>query len=300
MILLIAGILAVLCIGLLIYLLVLRHQLRQITDELQKNRTFSYNKQITVSLFDGVLNALTAEINRTLDHQRTLKLETQRAENHLKQSVSDIAHDLRTPMTVIKGNLQLLTQEPLSQQGKEYLTVCCEKTDTLKNMADAFFEMSVLESSNQPANMQRINLTKTVMQFLADSEAVIRTHQLEPEIVFPEKNLFIHADEQLLNRMLGNLLNNILKYADGSFRLSLESDAQTCRIIFANPVRTGQMPDTTQMFERSYRADTSRGSGNAGLGLYIVRLLAEKQDAQVSAALEEGILILTVQFASAA
>lgn len=300
MILLIAGILAVLCIVLLIYLLVLRHQLRQITDELQKNRTFSYNKQITVNLFDGALNALTAEINRTLDYQRTLKLETQRAENHLKQSVSDIAHDLRTPMTVIKGNLQLLTQEPLSQQGREYLTVCCEKTDTLKNMADAFFEMSVLESSNQPANMQRINLTKTVMQFLADSEAVIRTHQLEPEIVFPEKNLFIHADEQLLNRMLGNLLNNILKYADGSFRLSLESDAQTCRIIFTNPVRTGQMPDTTQMFERSYRADTSRGSGSAGLGLYIVRLLAEKQDADVSAAAENGILTLTVQFASAA
>ena len=291
-----ASILAVLCAGLFIYLLILRHQLRQITEEMQRNRTLSYNKQISLSLLDGAVNALGTGINQMLDDQRRLKLETVRAENNLKQSVSDIAHDLRTPMTVIKGNLQLLAQEQLSQQGAEYLAVCREKTDTLKDMADAFFEMSVLESSNEPVNLQKVDLTRVLMQFLADSEAVIRTHGLEPEIRLPEKSVFVHADEQLLLRMLGNLLNNIIKYADGSFRLTLETNGKSGRIVFANPVRPGQMPDTGRMFERCYRADTSRSGGSAGLGLYIVRLLAEKQNAAVSAAAEDGILTLTVIF----
>lgn len=292
----IIGILGALCLFLLIRLLAVRRQLRQIITELRKNRELSYNKLLSVDLFDRSVNDLSAEINQTLDYQKYLKRETQRAENNLKQSVSDIAHDLRTPMTVINGNLQLLSQEPLSQQGREFLDICREKTDTLRQMADAFFEMSVLESSNTPANMQRVNLTKILMQFLADSEAVIRLHHLEPEIIFPEKDVFLSADEQLLLRMLGNLLNNIIKYADGSFTLTLEQDAAHCRIIFANPVRAGQMPDTERMFERCYRADTARSGGSAGLGLYIVRLLAEKQNANVSASAENGFLTLTVIF----
>ena len=292
----IIGILGALCLFLLIRLLAVRHQLRLIITELRKNRELSYNKLLSVDLFDRSVNDLSAEINQSLDYQKFLKRETQRAENNLKQSVSDIAHDLRTPMTVINGNLQLLSQEPLSQQGREFLDICREKTDTLRQMADAFFEMSVLESSNTPANMQRVNLTKILMQFLADNEAVIRLHHLEPEIIFPEKDVFLSADEQLLLRMLGNLLNNIVKYADGCFTLTLEQDAEHCRIIFANPVRAGQMPDTERMFERCYRADTARSGGSAGLGLYIVRLLAEKQNAQVSASAENGILTLTVTF----
>lgn len=289
--------LAVLCAALFGYIIAMKLQIRSIRRELHRNLDPSYDRQLSVSLFDPSLNSLASEINRSLDHQRRLKRDAVRAENNLRQSVSDIAHDLRTPMTVINGNLQLLSQEKnLSQQGSEYLATCREKADKLKEMADAFFELSVLESDDTAAEIRQVNLTKVLMQFLADSEAAIRLHGLEPQIVFPEKTVFIRADEQMLTRMLGNVLNNIIKYARDSFRLEVAESAGQCTISFANPVRTGEMPDTELMFERSYRADASRSGGSAGLGLFIVRLLAEKQGAQVGASAEENVLTLTMTF----
>ena len=289
--------LTALCAALFGYIVAMKLQMRSLRRELHRNLDPSYDRQLSVSLFDPSLNSLASEINRSLDHQRRLKRDAVRAENNLKQSVSDIAHDLRTPMTVINGNLQLLSQEEhLSQQGKEYLATCREKADKLKNMADAFFELSVLESDGTAAEIRQVNLTKVLMQFLADSEAAIRLHGLEPHIVFPEKTVFIRADEQMLTRMLGNVLNNIIKYARDSFRLEVAESAEQCTVLFSNPVCAGEMPDTELMFERSYRADASRSGGSAGLGLFIVRLLAEKQGAQVCASAEENVLTVKMTF----
>lgn len=292
-----AGILLILCIVLLIWLVSIKMQVRRIRDELTRNLAPDYNRQISVTLLDGGLNRLAAEMNRSLDCQRRLKRDAVRAENALKQSVSDIAHDLRTPMTVIKGNLQLIAQEEqLSARGAEYLATCREKADALKEMADAFFELSVLESGDAEAQIRTVNLTKILMQFLADSEAAIRLHGLEPEIILPEKTISIRADEQMLLRMLGNVLNNILKYAKDTFRLEVMQDETCCKIVFSNAVPAGTMPDPEQMFQRSYRANASRSGSGAGLGLFIVRLLAEKQHAQVSASAAEQILTLQMQF----
>lgn len=292
-----AGVLLLICTVLLFRLVSIRRQIRLLKEELERNLDPSYNRQLTVTLLDSGLNRLAAEMNRSLDCQRRLKRDAVRAENDLKQSVSDIAHDLRTPMTVIKGNLQLLAQEEqLSPHGKEHLAICCEKAEALKDMADAFFELSVLESDGAAAQIRTVNLTKVLMQFLADSEAAIRLHGLEPEIVLPEKTCSIRADEQMLLRMLGNVLNNILKYAKDTFRLEVRREGACCTILFSNTVPAEQMPDPERMFLRSYRADASRSGGGAGLGLFIVRLLAEKQNAQVSASAEEHILTLMMRF----
>lgn len=293
-------VLLILCIALTIYIVIMKLQLRQVTKELHRNLDPAYNRQITVTLLDSSLSRLTAEINCSLDAQRRLKRDAERAERSLRQSVSDIAHDLRTPMTVIKGNLQLLAQEEqLSARGADYLAISREKADALKEMADTFFEMSVLESDDAAAQLTQVNLTKVLMQFLADSEAAIRLHHLEPAIAFPEKTVYIKADEQMLLRMLGNVLNNLLKYAKGSFRLSVSQDDAGCTLAFSNPVAADQMPDPSLMFTRSYRADASRSGGSAGLGLYIVRLLAEKQNAKVSAETAGNLLTISITFPNA-
>ena len=293
-------VLLILCIVLVIYLVIMKIQLRQIEAELHRNLDPAYNRQVTVTLLDRTLSSLSAEINRSLDTQRRLKRDAERAERSLRQSVSDIAHDLRTPMTVIKGNLQLLAQEEhLSERGAEYLAISREKADALKEMADTFFEMSVLESDDAAAQLTQVNLTKVLMQFLADSEAAIRLHHLKPEILFPKKTVHIKADEQMLLRMLGNVLNNLLKYAKGSFRLSVSQDDSGCTLAFSNPVAADQMPDPALMFTRSYRADASRSGGSAGLGLYIVRLLAEKQNAAVSASTADNLLTISIVFPNA-
>ena len=286
----ISVILAIACIALAVHLVSLKSEMRKLKTELELTRNKNYNRQLTVSLIDKDFSSLVTEMNKNLDYQKRMKLESERAERNLKQSVSDIAHDLRTPLTVIKGNLQMLeSEEKLTEQGREYLRICSEKSESMKQMADEFFELSVLESDSTEVTLSKVNITNLLMQFIADNEAVIRSCRLNPEVIFPEKTVFAQADEQLLLRMFGNLLNNVVKYAEHDFEIALEVTDNKCIVTFSNPVNSENI-DTEHLFDRTYRADKSRHGTSAGLGLYIVKLLAEKQGAEVSAELKDNVL----------
>ncbi len=293
-------VLFLLCVWLVIYIIRLKAGMKDIKNELILTRNMEYNRQLTVDLLDDNLSEMTAEMNRNLDYQKKLKEKSEAAELSLKQSVSDIAHDLRTPLTVISGNLQMLKKEcDLSPAALEYIRASEDRCRALKVMADDFFELSVLESDYTSAQTERISLTNELMQFVVDNEAVIRANNLEPDIVFPEKTVFAMADRVLLSRMLGNLLNNVIKYAEDSFRLELSENDEGSIITFSNKLDSQRVIDTTKLFERTYRADKSRSGSGAGLGLYIVKLLAEKQNAQVFAFTESGKLFVGVKFKKA-
>lgn len=315
------------CVGLVLYLLALKRELQNLKKELSFTRERGYNRQLTVSLFDRDLTMLGAEMNHNLDYQKQLKREAEQSELKLKQSISDIAHDLRTPLTVIKGNLQMLAQDDsISSKAREYVKLCQSKSEVLKDMVNDFFEMSVLESDSTQVELSEIDITKLLMQFIIDHETIIREHHLVPDIRLPERSVTVFADEQMLLRMLGNLLGNVLKYAKESFWISVEAmgadlkaDVETgtdtdiksesesdavsdsgvasrCRITFANRVEHDFPPDAEHLFERTYRGNQARTGTGAGLGLYIVRLLADKQGAQVYATKEKDCLAFHMVF----
>lgn len=302
MILVVSSVLLLLiAILLFVYVFFINRQLREISEELLLTRDESYNRQLTVSLMNRNLTRLAVEINRNLDYQKQLKLKSEQAELELKQSVSDIAHDLRTPLTVIKGNLQMLNQSGfVSESGRKYLKICREKTDVLRIMVDDFFELSVLESDHTVAQKKAVNMTSVLTRFIVDQEAVIREHGLTPDIIMPERDVIVSADEEMLNRMLGNLLNNVIKYAKDSFRLSMEvqeiGTQAVCRIIFANEVDSDCSIDVGHLFDRTYRGNQARQGSGAGLGLYIVKLLAKKQGVEVLAVQEGNELQLLMCF----
>lgn len=294
----ISAVLAVFCVGILIYLRRMKRQLRKIKEELKETTDKSYNRQVRVDLFDKDLTAMTTQLNKNLDYQKQLKLETEKAEKSIRRSVSDIAHDLRTPLTVMKGNLQMLRmEETLSEKGIQYVDACVQKADEMREMADDFFQLSLLESDLEAVERKRVDMTEALLQFLVTQEAVIRTKGLEPDVVFPQKSIFALADENLLGRMFGNLLNNVLRHAKGdTFQIRLEELDAECVITFSNVVDAPETLNVEALFERTYRGEKARTGNGAGLGLYIVKLLAEKQKGSVKARLQENILEISVIF----
>lgn len=279
-------VLAVLLIILLsIHLWRIKRQLRKMREEIQKSRELSYNKQISINLIDSQLIDLAAEVNQLLDYEKQLKFETQQKQNQLKQSISDIAHDLRTPITVVKGNLQLLARRvQAGSREQEQIQICMDKTEALQKMVDEFFELSLLESEDAEVELEKIDLTTFTAQFMITYEDVIRQYQLEPEIRLPDRSLFVMANREFLERIVGNLLNNVFKYARDSFQLRLEQTSDDRVILsFENHLEKETTIDVRHLFDRTYRGDRARNGHSAGLGLYIVKLLAEKQNAQVFA-----------------
>ncbi len=294
-------VLSLVSIILLGWVIIIKKNVRETRDELRKTKEEDYNRQICVSLVDKDVESLVAEINSNLEYQKSLKLEEERSRRQLEQSISDIAHDLRTPLTVVKGNLQMLEKEELSESGREYLKISSRKATTLKSMVDEFFELSVLESDSKPVELCKLDVINFLSEFVIENETLIRDKNLTPDISFPEKSVFIQANREILNRVFSNLISNILKYAKDSFELSVfeeessdKPQQKVCRIRIGNNVEDPASIDIDHIFDRTYRADKARSDGSAGLGLYIAKLLTEKQKGSINATLEDSKLYFDV------
>lgn len=306
-------VLSLCCLFLLRRWALLRISIKEITNELRKTRNPGYDRLLRVDLSDKNLNELAKEINDNLSFQKKIKLETERRSKILEQSVSDTCHDLRTPLTVIKGNLQLLENEVSSTEGKKYLQISNNKADALKVMVDEFFELSVLESDSKPVELEKIDVTAFLTDYIIENESIIRKKKINPEISFPDKAVNIRASGELLSRVFSNLISNIMKYAVDGFILKVYPDPITYKneqpymlasdgecnmyhIRLGNRVKDPELIDIQHIFERSYRADKARTDGSAGLGLYIAKLLCEKQKADVKATLEDDFIYFDLYF----
>ncbi len=294
-------VLSLVSIILLGWVIIIKKNVRETRDELRKTKDEDYNRQLRVSLMDRDVEKLVAEINSNLEYQKSLKLEEEKSRRQLEQSISDIAHDLRTPLTVVKGNLQMLEKEELSESGREYLKISSRKATTLKSMVDEFFELSVLESDSKLVELCKLDVISFLSEFVIENETLIRDKNLTPDISFPEKSVFIQANREMLNRVFSNLISNILKYAKDSFELSVfeeessdKPQQKVCRIRIGNNVEDSASIDIDHIFDRTYRADKARSDGSAGLGLYIAKLLTEKQKGSINATLEDSKLYFDV------
>lgn len=295
----ICGTLGIVCIILLSYIIGLKRNMRGMRAELEFSKKEDYNRQVRISIYDKELTMLAAGVNEMLDYQKKIKHHTAETEQKMQRGASDIAHDLRTPLTVIKGNLQMLQKNgALSSQDRNYVEICLKKTDELRDMSDNFFDMVVLETAESEVEIKPVDITNLIAQFIVDCESVICEKGCEPQIHLPEKSMMICANEQMLLRMLHNLLNNTLKYAEGNFQIRIREnpDGGVCDICFGNTVKRGTEPDVERIFERTYRGGGARNGSGAGLGLYIVKLLAHKQGAEVSAGLKGQYLEIVLHY----
>lgn len=281
---------------LLIRLLIIRSDLRKIREELVRNRAEGYDRQITTTLVDRKMESMVAEINRDLSYQKQLKLEAMRTRKMMEQSASDIAHDLRTPLTVIRGNLQMVNGSNLPPEERECLHAALRRTEELKVLVEEFYEISLLESGDVEVKTVPLDLTEFVKEFILDHEVMIREKGLEPVLTIPEKAVTICTDRHMLTRIMSNLMNNVYKYADGSFFLELAEIDSLARITLGNRLKDGTRVELEHLFDRTYRADKARSEGGAGLGLYIVKLLAGRIGGEIRAKEKDGILQFEIDF----
>lgn len=278
----------------------LKRVLRQISAELGKTRQEGYDRPLRIPLMDGALEEMAAELNKNLAYQKALKLQTGHARSQMKQAVSDIAHDLRTPLTVIRGNLQMLGMEPLSDRGQQYLSACEHRTEGLKIMVDEFFELSLLESGDMEMCPEKIELAEFLAELVLEHEVMIRKKGLTPELQL--RPVYLVIDRRVLMRVMGNLLQNLYRYSDQTFSIFTEECAREgegekqVRVTVGNRMRPGVEVDTAHLFGRTYRADRTATAGSAGLGLYIVRLLVEKSGGRIEAFLREGWMYFRMEW----
>ena len=293
------GIIVVLAVAvavLAVRTVVMRREIRSMSRQLEDLSAGRSEKKISLTLVDARLNELATQINENMELQKQLRIDARKSEQRLKDSIAGVSHDLRTPLTAIIGYIQMLERSGLNGEQQEKATIILKKANAMRELVEIFFELSVIESGQSELAEEAVNFTNIVSEAVVDFIPRFEAAELEPDVDLGDKSLYIAGDTTALGRIVQNLLSNALKYTAGRVKVALEERDGEIILTVVNEVRPDTPPDMERIFERFYTGDDCRNSGSAGLGLYIVKLLAEKMQGAVSASLENKMLSVYVVF----
>ena len=275
----------------LIYLLILRHSIREVAEELEEKLRTDTNTLISISIGDSSVQLLASRINRQLRALRKERLKLQTGNDELTTAVTNISHDLRTPLTAICGYLDLLEQEPQSEKTGRYLAVIRERTDAMRSLTEELFRYSVITATTDELCMEEVFLNDILEQSLAGFYGALSARGITPELQMPEEKVVRRLDAAALRRIFDNILSNAVKYSSGDLAVSLMPDGA---VTFSNSAPSLSRVQAERLFDRFYTVETARSS--TGLGLSIAKLLTEKMDGTITAEYESGHLQICIAF----
>ena len=281
--------LAALC--LLAYLLVLRHSLREAAEELDEKLRTDTNTLISISSSDRAMQSLVTHINRQLQALRRERLRLHSGNAELTVAVTNISHDLRTPLTALCGYLDLLEQEPQTEAAARYLAVIRERTDAMRALTEELFRYSVLTATADELHTEPVCLNDVLEQSLAGFYGTLSARGITPSVHLPEEKVIRPLDATALRRVFDNILSNAAKYSDGDLAVVLAPDGE---VTFSNRASALSRVEAARLFGRFYTVISARGS--TGLGLSIAKLLTEKLHGTISADYENETLRICIAF----
>ncbi|CEN83786.1 histidine kinase [[Clostridium] sordellii] len=286
--------LEILIIIIMLYTLIrfisLKKQLRKIEKQV-------YNKErVNITLNDRDIENLAATINNNMQEQKQVEIDIMNREERLKQNISDIAHDLRTPLASIRGYITLL-DNCTEQEKKEYINIIERKSEELNLLINNFYEISLFDNSSLKIQTTSIDIVQVIMEIVISNYALIKNNEIEIDNRLPEKQIKIYGEELTCKRIIQNLISNSIKYSNGYISIQLDEFDNEVIFTIKNSVLELKESDLDHLFERFYTVDKSRNHSGSGLGLYIVKLLLKKIGGEVrDISLEDGILSISIMF----
>ncbi len=218
------------------------------------------------------INSITDGLNKAVANE----LKSERLKTEL---ITNVSHDIRTPLTSIITYIDLLKNEKDPAKLKEYIGVLDQKSKRLKTLTDDLFEASKASSGNIPVQLEKIDIVSLINQGLGEVSDKIEALELVFRMNCPEEKIYVTADGKLIWRSIENLLSNIFKYALRGSRvyISIEDLGNECLITFKNISAYELNISAEELMERFKRGDESRSSQGSGLGLTIAKSLIEIQ-----------------------
>lgn len=288
---------AVLVVGLLavvltIKVVLLRKSARVLRQELLRRRNEETNTLLSLPSRDREMRLLTSTLNRELRSLRQDRLRYQQGDQELKDAVAGISHDLRTPLTAISGYLELLKSQQLPPDATRYLEQVESRTQSMKRLTEELFQYSVA-ASTEKLELQPVDLGRALEETLLAFCGALESRGITPEIHLTEKKVIRYLDPGALNRVLGNLLTNALKYSAGDLSVSLDESG---RIAVSNSAPQLDPITTGRLFDRFYTVEAAKNS--TGLGLSIAKALTERMGGRIWAEFSQGRLTLLVEWQS--
>ncbi|MBQ7900790.1 MAG: HAMP domain-containing histidine kinase, partial [Clostridia bacterium] len=214
------------------------------------------------------------DIAKGLDESVAAKLKAERLKTDL---ITNVSHDLKTPLTSIINYTELLSKvDGLPEEARDYLQIIAQKSDRLKNLTQDLFDISKVQSGNESIVLEKLDIGLLINQSLGEHDSEIRKSELK-FCVDAAKGLYVCADGRKMSRVISNLLNNILKYTMKNTRVFITAAEKGNEVVleFKNIASYPMEFDADEITGRFVRGDESRTAEGNGLGLAIAKSYTE-------------------------
>lgn len=281
----------ILCVAALLLKLYYMHKAaREIEEAFAERLITDTNTLIGISSRDSHMRHLANEINSQLRILRRERHRFQQGDLELKSAVTNISHDLRTPLTAVCGYLDLLEWEEKSPQAERYVDIIRDRTEVMRQLTEELFRYSVLSSPDYGVQVGTVSIGEVLEESIAGYYATLQAHNITPDIRMPEQKVVRSLNRAALSRIFANLLNNAVKYSSGDLDITLTEKGE---ITFVNTAAELDEVQVGKLFDRFYTVETGRKA--TGLGLSIAKLLVEQMHGSIKADYRRQRLYICIQ-----
>lgn len=277
---------------LLIKIIVLRVSVKELKIDYEERATLKSNTLLRVNSRDRELRELTISMNKTLEELRSAFQQYEQGDLELKNAITNISHDLRTPLTSISGYLEMSDEIDKSDDLKRYLDIIKERTEAMKDLTEELFDYSIMTSGEVNEEKSDVDVNRVLEDCVMNFYPLFVERGIEPVLDITEKHIIRSLYPSYVERIITNLLSNALKYSDGDLEISLSDSGKLC---IANSAKALTDVDVKKLFNRFFTVENARNN-STGLGLSIVKLFAQRMDCKLDAFYEDGKLFIEIEF----
>lgn len=280
---------AVVIIMLCVKIYLLKKSAREISAQFADRLKNDTNNLIYVSSSDKDIRRLAESLNAQLSAMRAEELSYIQGNRELKSAVTNISHDLRTPLTAICGYLDMIQKTDDPEKQARYLSIMKERADMMKHLTEELFRYSVIVSDETELKTETVFVNQLLAESISSFYPTLSEKGIAPKITITEERVERKLDSDALSRVFSNLLNNAAKYSDGDLEIALTESGE---ITFSNTAKELSAVEVEQLFDRFYTVEAARHS--TGLGLSIARSLIQRMGGSITAEYSDERLTIRI------
>lgn len=286
-------VLAIALIIAIIYIILLNIDISKMNRKIDWLSHSKSNIKLTTGTFNKQLSELIIRINEVLEKESQIEIQSMKMDKEMKQIITNISHDLRTPLTSAIGYIQLAQDDKVPiEKKKQYLEIVETRLKVLTKLLEDFFEFTKILENKVEIEKEKINISSLLNETLLTYYEDFRNKGLVPKINITP-NVYLYCNSNALKRIFENIIKNTLMHAETKFEICVEK-SEKIKITFKNKICNDSHIEAEKLFERFYTSDISRTNKSTGLGLAIVRELVSQMGGTVVAEIENSYLYIYI------
>lgn len=273
-----------------------RRQINHICRQLRFKNKHKTNITITSVSGSRSFYELVALLNDNLKKQEKIINEYRNNDNSLKETITNLSHDIRTPLTSLDGYFQILRESENKDDRERYYTIIDGRISALKDMLEELFTYAKLQDLSFELDMESISINKLLLDTAFGFYEDFKLRGIEPIFDITEEEIYICASSSALKRVLQNIIKNAISHGEQSVEINLKKQNNKAVLQIANQYNSIDKIDEAKVFDRFYKADVSRTHTSTGLGLSIAKELVDKMNGNIFASKNDKMFIITIEF----